>query len=365
MEKIDLQSLIKINKIIERDTLNSTYKLALLKSTIFTVQKYEHHCIFFENKVQISFFFVIEQWFFDYLPFIIENIRQQKSKNLILNQALEKLYNEFLDTFEFKNNSWKESYTEIYKSYFNNKLTEEQKNIINKLFKEIRNTIKNNPMKYIGENHYEIFFEIEKIQNINGFSRNNFKKYGYFYIEKDIYTIFKYMGDNLFGINTIIQRWSEMIIKLNTSLSSNEVNLLITHNIGDIIRDTSQIRNFLKNKNVYCVWSGKKLENYDVDHLIPFSIYYNNDLWNLLPSDSKTNNSKSDKIPTARLIDNSKKRIIEYWDLYKNEFPFFEEQRNLSLGNCKDENEYIEVFKRKCEFLIEKRGYTSFEIGSK
>ena len=363
MEKIDLESLIKINKIIERDKLSSSYKLALLKSTIFTIQKYEHHLILGEVKIKIPFFFVIEQWFFDYLPFIINNIRQQHSRDLILNKPLEKLYNEFLDTFKFKDNTWQEKYAEIYKSYFNNRLSKEQKKLIHKLFTKIKETIKNNPMKYIGDEHYEIFsLDNSKSKKINNFSRNNFKDYGYFYIAKDVYNIFKYMGDNLFGINTIIYRWSQMTIKLNNYLSSNKVNLLITHNITDIIRDTSQIRKFFKNKDVFCVWSGKKLKDYDVDHLIPFSIYYNNDLWNLLPSNSKINSNKSDKIPTPQLIEDSKERIIKYWKLYQNEFSYFKEQREISLGNCKDDNEYIEAFKKKCEFLIEKRGYVAFEI---
>ena len=70
-----------------------------------------------------------------------------------------------------------------------------------------------------------------------------------------------------------------------------------------------------------CVWSGKTVKNYDIDHALPFSIWRNNDIWNLFPADSKVNNSKRDKLPSRKLIDSSRKRIFNYWDMYYEETP--------------------------------------------
>ena len=48
-------------------------------------------------------------------------------------------------------------------------------------------------------------------------------------------------------------------------------------------------------------------------------------MWNLFPTDPKVNNSKRDKLPSRKLIENSRKRISNYWDIY------FEETSNLFL----------------------------------
>ena len=51
----------------------------------------------------------------------------------------------------------------------------------------------------------------------------------------------------------------------------------------------------------------------DIDHSLPFARWPNNDLWNLLPTDSVINNQKSDKLPTESKLLNAKPRITEWW----------------------------------------------------
>jgi SAM-dependent methyltransferase len=63
-----------------------------------------------------------------------------------------------------------------------------------------------------------------------------------------------------------------------------------------------------------CVWSAKSLTNkYDIDHSMPFAHWPNNDLWNLLPTDCKINNQKSDRLPTEHKLIESKERIQHWW----------------------------------------------------
>lgn len=81
-------------------------------------------------------------------------------------------------------------------------------------------------------------------------------------------------------------------------------------------RETSEVRcliDLLKKKgDVRCVWSGQsgKLE---VDHCIPFSVWENNGLWNLMPATKNLNLGKSDRLPSADLLQRSKERILEWW----------------------------------------------------
>jgi hypothetical protein len=41
----------------------------------------------------------------------------------------------------------------------------------------------------------------------------------------------------------------------------------------------------------------------------------NNDLWNLLPTDSKINNQKSDRLPTQYKLKSAKERIQHWWQV--------------------------------------------------
>lgn len=51
----------------------------------------------------------------------------------------------------------------------------------------------------------------------------------------------------------------------------------------------------------------------DIYHSMPFSRWPNNDLWNLLPTDSQVNNQKSDRLPTEQKLKQAKERIQHWW----------------------------------------------------
>jgi len=353
---LDLNTIIKINKIIERDKLESSYKLALLKSIILVIKKFDHHIIKNENYVRIPFYFIVEEWFFYYIPFVYLNLKQHKSRNLVLNKEIEELYKQIFIKFDIcEKNDWKCIYSIIYKKYFNFELN------VNDIFKAFRKLIINNPMKYIGEHNYE-FFSREKIDGVKKVDRKNFKEFGFFEIDKNLYNVFKYLGDNFYGLNTIIFRWEELLNRINHSNEIEQIKEILTHNISSIMRDTTEIKKLFKNQNVFCVWSGKKIKRFDIDHLFPFSIFMNNDYWNLLPTTPKINNDKRDKIPSPEMIENSKNRILEYWNIYKKNFSNFNIQRNISLGYFNKEDEYILQLKRKSKFFIDTLGYRPFEL---
>jgi len=87
-------------------------------------------------------------------------------------------------------------------------------------------------------------------------------------------------------------------------------------------RTTVEVRNRFEqlkkqqpnSKLMQCVWSAKSLKkNYDIDHSMPFSRWPNNDLWNLLPTNSDINNQKSDRLPTEQKLKIAKERIQHWW----------------------------------------------------
>ena len=91
-------------------------------------------------------------------------------------------------------------------------------------------------------------------------------------------------------------------------------------------RDTTQVRKIAlqvqeqlarQQQSLHCVWSGKSLRDarFEIDHCFPWSRWYNNDLWNLLPTSASVNNQKREKLPSAALMHEARERIVEWWEL--------------------------------------------------
>jgi hypothetical protein len=62
-----------------------------------------------------------------------------------------------------------------------------------------------------------------------------------------------------------------------------------------------------------CVWTGSTLrESFDVDHVIPFDLWHNNYVWNLLPASKTANSKKSNKLPSTEILRSRKDCIVGY-----------------------------------------------------
>lgn len=101
---------------------------------------------------------------------------------------------------------------------------------------------------------------------------------------------------------------------------SEHLQKVIPHSLNwlEARRSTTEVRNrfdtLKQHQSQSCVWSGKDLHNeYAIDHCMPFSRWPNNDLWNLLPSNSKVNSQKSDNLPTALKLKQARSRITDWW----------------------------------------------------
>jgi SAM-dependent methyltransferase len=90
-----------------------------------------------------------------------------------------------------------------------------------------------------------------------------------------------------------------------------------------------------RGQSIHCVWTGDRIRKVDVDHCIPFSLWANNDLWNLLPSKPSANRSKGNRLPSAKALGNSKDLILEWWDMAYRESKYsdlFNAQAKTSLS---------------------------------
>lgn len=102
-------------------------------------------------------------------------------------------------------------------------------------------------------------------------------------------------------------------------------------------RVTAQARGiYLEAGLNHCVWSGRALtmRHFAVDHVIPFALWGNNDLWNLVPTHPAINGQKSDKLPAASLLLERREPIVDSWSLLRDAMPeAFDRQAQHLLGS--------------------------------
>lgn len=374
---IDVDALKQISFIVENDKTSSTYKYVLLKSVIDASQRYDHLIRIENAKANIPLGLIIERWIFDYFPFVFKGIRQQHSQtSKILNKSIEEAYEEIFTLLHLnRSDPWEQAYKAMQSAFRNTNQSSATAKAFLTLAKELAKTIITMPMKFIGKEHYELFqpdstqygqIKLQNTQSCNLLFLN--QEFGYFSISETHYNIFRYLGQNLYGTSTIALKWKEKTDALNdqTHESMHIIDRLSNDDLA-IERDTSDIRSILED-GMECVWSGKELtrKTSDIDHVLPFSVWFNNDLWNLLPSDKKINNQKRDKIPSPKLIEKRSGIIIDYWKLYEKKWNSrFNNELHVSLLNShqavKSQEQALESLIQKASYLIYDRGFDVFE----
>jgi len=195
--------------------------------------------------------------------------------------------------------------------------------------------------------------------------------YGEFSIPSDYFDAFRVLGNFINGQDSIIAKWADFCWN-STKNRAKDKSLIISRltdypiTARQVNESKTYFRNILQNtENIQCVWSGKNIHHsvkYDIDHLLPFSVWRNNDLWNLLPTIPSVNKEKRDRIPSPERLHESRYRIFNYWDiLYNaNEVRFTREIEQALLGQriSKDWKEIgIARLKDHSEYLITFRGY--------
>lgn len=360
-----------ISKIIERDSKSTTYKFALLRGVIDIIQDNSPYISFLDNRVHIPTGLLIEKWLLYYYPILQSqtSIPQINGKsNLAFSSQLIKLISDY-DT--------RGGFSAFYNDLKNKGIPEDLQSDFFELAKKLRDTITKMPMKYIGRSFSNDFYSIFNYENRRLIRYSDFdietliRDFGTFSIPYEYYEAFKILGSFINGKDSILFKWAEFSVNasgktLSTYKVLNEV-LKSPINDREINESKKLYKDILRNKgDVYCVWTGRNISKYDIDHMIPFSVWKNNDLWNLLPSDSKINNQKRDKIPTPELIEKQKNLILEYWEfIFKSQSQRFQKEIQVALlGNHSFDTwkkNGISQLKDSCKYLIEHRGFEGWE----
>lgn len=105
-----------------------------------------------------------------------------------------------------------------------------------------------------------------------------------------------------------------------------------------------------------------------MDHAIPFALWGNNDLWNLVPTEPRVNLSKSDMLPATELLEESKPRIVASWEILRDRLPeAFDRQARALTGESLSKTgvwpeKLFSRFREAVEFTALQRGVERWSV---
>jgi hypothetical protein len=367
------QTFQNISRIIERESKTTTYKFALLRGVIDIIQDNSPFISFKEGRVHFLTGLLVEKWMLYYYP-IFES-------DVIIPQIGANTQIAFVIEFNLVINYYKQKggFSAFYNDLKSKGFPIEVQGNFKALIKKLRATIIDKPMRYIGssinDKEYSIF------EKGSGASFGNsgevdleylFNSCGSFSIPVEYFDAFKLLGSFIGGSDSILFKWAEF----SSNTSGGDVK--VEKAIHEILRSPITTRDVNESKNMYnqilqkegevrCVWSNLPIQKFDVDHVIPFSVWKNNDLWNLLPAKASINNGKRDNIPTPEQLIKSKELIFHYWDLMNQSqtLRFNREIKVTLLGSNQLVNWHqsaLTQLQSSCHHLITQRGFEPWEL---
>ncbi len=378
------ESFGRISTIIERDSKDTTYKFALLRAVIEVSQEYGHLKREEGGKVVFPTGLVVEKWLLYYYP-LIESSEFIPQKNGESTQSAYRI--SFRREFEEITNFYRDNggFSAFWNDYQNQTMPQKIEAKLFTLVKHLYRTITDMPMRHIGwsiSNQEYSVFKLNKSlgrvyikEHIN--SQMLIDSFGTFSFEKQFFEVFQYLGSFISGEDSLLYKWAKFSVnadktgqltlegalkKLGTAPETER----LTQRASSAYKDLYMQQKFLK-----CTWSGKPVKdfgNVHIDHLIPFSVWKNNDLWNLIPVKGAVNLEKRDRVPLPELIEQRHEDIAFYWNFLRSRYrQQFDRQLFISLTGEKiagaDWKQIsLDRLKEKCGYLINTRGIEGWKL---
>lgn len=370
-----------INSIIEQDKTDTPYKYSLLKSVIESCQEYPHYAKADEHtgRVCLPVGLCVVKWLLYYYPFFTPGkfiVMKRGEQNGKVQTAFRPEFESVCRYYEGRG-----GISVFYDDLTFGTLPEEIRETVISLVSKLRFSIRDNPMKHLGFSQTGTEYSVFRLEErTKPFSKKSplsvqtiIEKSGTYSISKELYIVFRELGGFIIGSGCISDKWLSFLRNLNHNTDVSDAELLERFASEPVLeRNTRRARDcylsLAKENRCSCVWSGKAVheDTLAVDHLIPFSVWKSNDLWNLVPADAKVNGKKTDMIPGRRLLESRKENIFACWDVLRSQHPH-EFNRVLTLGLLgKEPSEgwKEQAFERLCsiaDYLINDRGYEEWK----
>jgi SAM-dependent methyltransferase len=296
----------RIEAILRRDRKVATYKLALIRALadIAVTRPYTATWLD-EDQVGVPIAAIAELWVHYYWPFF------ERSGELFVPQMGGEWDRQASGVaFRGELAALIEHYRRAggLSQYINDRKDGERPTAVSQLdqalFTKLKDTIRDGPVTHAGVST----------------SKQGHRAFGYHQgtvlIPGDLWRELSLMGHWI--RDSLILRWGE----LSSSLSKGNVP---TQDIVSILlatpgseRETRTVRAVFESRtDLRCVWTDVAIRprTLEIDHVIPYAVWQNNDLWNLLPASKRANRAKRDHLPTRALLRRRREAIEHYWQL--------------------------------------------------
>lgn len=285
----------RIEGVLNRDRKTATYKFALFRALSELGTTQHHQAEWLPGwEVALPLRLIAEKWFRYYWPIfeVAEFIPQNNGEQIVCAKpvAFRTRQMEIIEAYRSRG-----GLSQFLIDEANGQLPEQVQEQYRKTLQCIGTTIKEGPVIYASGN----MFRYDR---------------GRVVVDAGAWREFCQLG-----------HWIEPAVLLRWAEETNRMSggrVTVAEVLNRLVVDPTEERNVGEAKAVFdalaekrCVWSNKPLSaTYAVDHVIPFSLWHCNDLWNLLPCDSKQNGDKSDKLPERGLMFERKDAMVFYWE---------------------------------------------------
>ncbi len=299
-ERDTARGLERIEAVLAHDRKTATYKLALLRALCAIARNSVNPVEWGSDRVYVPLRAIAIQWLIFYWPIVTasEHIAQIRGEYLNTSKPITIAFRSAIAKLA-KDAGGPSSLYNILRDL------EENPHRYDSVLKLIAQTIRKGPVTHAGSINAPIFT----------YRPGNSETFGWVGVPTDIWLDicrFEHWIED-----SIIVRWARLTDEINRTANPGRYLALLMASPQDE-RDTSEVRQALSNShNLQCVWTGKPLRrDYAIDHVIPYAVWGNNDLWNLLPALPQVNLAKSDALPARPLLIKRKDVIIDYWQRY-------------------------------------------------
>jgi hypothetical protein len=296
----------QIEGVLNRDMKTATYKFALLRALAeIATQSPSSVNWLFNGKVALPVKYISEKWLQYYWPLIESTaFMPQKNAEAPNSNSLIKFRRSLFSLISLysKVGGYSSFRTERNKGV----LSADKQKLLKIVMSEISSAIITGPIEYSGG-----ALITGKVFKYEAATKSVL-------IPNDLWIELSHLG--YWISQAVILQWAEKTASLGKGIDvSSVVGLLLDK---EDIRSTDAARKlFVNYESLKCVWTGKPLKDtFEIDHVIPFDLWRNNDSWNLLPASKTANISKSNKLPSSDLLRKRKDFIVGYWEiLYERE----------------------------------------------
>jgi ubiquinone/menaquinone biosynthesis C-methylase UbiE/SOS-response transcriptional repressor LexA len=289
-----------VESILSRDKKDATYKLALFRA-LAEIAQTQHHLAAFthDGKVKIPVQAIADKWLLYYWPifeseqFICQRTGEQRdaANGVAIRRPLLAL----IDCFRSSGGM-----SGFHTGLNSGKLSQDAERLWKQARSKFQSTIHTMPVRHAGGGNYSVF-QYDPADKSVCMDSN---------LWRELCLTGSWIQD------ATILRWAELTEQLSKGAvrASKVIDCLLA--IPDPARNVNDAKGYYsKLGERVCVWSGSPLSDgrFDIDHAMPFSLWRNNELWNLFPADPAINSNKSDKLPTYAILNRRRVAIIDYW----------------------------------------------------